>query len=167
MIAFLRAQYQHDCPTYADPTATMVEFGCGGWVGTELEGAVRPFIFHCIAGITNLGILYDGKLASCSNISRDFVQGDLRAEGIRDVWENRYQPFRDMNGRNVEPLASSSCGGCTEWAFCHGGPFHKRTIAGGIRTCLYESLFSQADRVSRIPIVGRFSIVEREGPSSA
>lgn len=80
-----------------------------------------PFIFHCIAGINNLGILYDGKLASCSNISREFIEGDLRKDNIKDVWEDRYQRYR-----NFEWKRKDYCINCDEWDYCHGGPMHLR-----------------------------------------
>ncbi len=131
MIDFLKTEYERYCGAYSDQSTTMVELGCGGWLGTDLEGCVRPFVFHCIAGLNNLGILYDGKLGSCSNISRDFIQGDLRHESIKDVWENRYQPFRDIDWRRT-----GHCETCMEWRFCHGGPMHKRTFDGKVSGCL-------------------------------
>ncbi len=127
IINFLRKEYARGCRTYADPTATMVELGCGGWMGTELEGTIRPFIFHCIAGINNLGILFDGKLASCSNIPRDFVEGDLRKERIRDVWDARYQRYRAFEWRRT-----GLCIGCHQWCYCHGGPMHLRSAEGAM-----------------------------------
>jgi len=127
VISFLRVEYQQSCAFYADPETTMVELGCGGWLGRELEGTFRPMIFHCIAGINNLGILYDGKIASCSNIPREFVEGDLRVDRIRDVWENRYQRYRER-----EWLHTGVCADCDEWNYCHGGPMHKRSPAGDL-----------------------------------
>lgn len=119
IVKFLQGEYQKHCLEYSDPKTTMVELGCGGWFGKELEGTFRPFIFHCIAGINNLGILYDGKLGSCSNISREFIQGDLRKEKIKDVWYNRYQQYRNKN-----LLGNDYCIKCEDWDFCHGGPMH-------------------------------------------
>ncbi|MAG45537.1 MAG: hypothetical protein CMH63_02065 [Nanoarchaeota archaeon] len=72
VIDFLQKEYVENCHKYADQAETMVELGCGGWLGKEVEGTVRPFVFHCVAGINNLGILHDGKLAACSNIPREF-----------------------------------------------------------------------------------------------
>ncbi len=120
VIDFLKAEYGRSCPTYADPSTTMVELGCGGWLGRDLEGLVRPFIWHCIAGINNLGILYDGKLGSCSNISREFIEGDLHTERIKDVWDTRYERYRDR-----EWMKTDTCADCAEWPYCHGGPMHK------------------------------------------
>jgi len=135
VIDFLREEYARSCATYADPAVTMVELGCGGWMGTELEGSIRPFIFHCIAGITNLGILFDGKLASCSNIPRDLVEGDLRKECIRTIWEHRYQRYR-----NCEWKQTAECAGCGQWGFCHGGPMHERLPHGDRYLCLFSRL---------------------------
>jgi radical SAM protein with 4Fe4S-binding SPASM domain len=119
VIHFLQEKYAESCERYGDKDIMMVELGCGGWFGKELEGTFRPFIFHCIAGINNLGILYDGKLASCSNIPREFVEGDLRTENIRTVWETRYQRYR-----NRDWLRKERCENCEDWEYCHGGPMH-------------------------------------------
>lgn len=133
VIDFLKREYEATCADYNDPSSTMVELGCGGWLGTELEGRVRPFIFHCIAGLNNLGILYDGKLGSCSNISREFIEGDLRLERIKDVWENRYQRYR-----NREWMKTGKCINCDQWEYCHGGPMHLRNRQVPLRCLLVE-----------------------------
>ena len=135
VILFLRDEYSRSCKQYTDPSATMVELGCGGWLGRRLEGTVRPMIFHCIAGIVNLGILHDGKLAACSNISRSFVEGDLRQNRILDVWNDGYRRYRDSAWRH-----NGECASCDEWNFCHGGPMHAVTIAGRTHVCIYRSL---------------------------
>lgn len=135
VIGFLQKEYQAGCMSYSDPSATMVELGCGGWLGKEVEGTLRPMIFHCIAGIINLGILYDGKLASCSNISREFIEGDLRTDSIKDVWENRYQRYRDPSWRRM-----GQCADCYEWDYCHGGPMHLSQYAHAHQsTCLCQT----------------------------
>jgi radical SAM protein with 4Fe4S-binding SPASM domain len=100
-------------------------------MGTELEGMIRPLVFHCIAGLNNLGILFDGKLASCSNVSREFIEGDLRKERIKTVWENRYIRFRDFEWKRI-----GECTACDQWDFCHGGPMHKRQGSGEMQECL-------------------------------
>jgi radical SAM protein with 4Fe4S-binding SPASM domain len=134
VIAFLHAEYERDCFAYANPNSTMVELGCGGWLGMELEGAVRPFIFHCIAGITNLGILHDGKLASCSNISRQFIEGDCRKEQIKMVWDTRYQRYRDFAWKRT-----GDCARCDQWCYCHGGPMHTSHVRSRNR-CLCSEI---------------------------
>lgn len=123
LIAFLKDEYGRTCSTYADPRVTMVELGCGGWLGRELEGLVRPFIWHCIAGINNLGILYDGKLGACSNISREFIEGDIRTDGVCKVWELGYGRYRNTDWRRI-----GACALCDEWQYCHGGPMHVQQL---------------------------------------
>lgn len=135
VIDFLKTEYERSCGAYSDQSTTMVELGCGGWLGIELEGRVRPFIFHCIAGLNNLGILYDGKLGSCSNISREFIEGDLRMDGIKNVWENRYKRYRNPEWKRVE-----SCENCDQWCFCHGGPIHKRGGNSTVFHCVHKEL---------------------------
>ena len=135
VIDFLKEEYQKKCLEYSDPKTTMVELGCGGWFGRELEGTFRPFVFHCIAGINNLGILYDGKLGSCSNISREFIEGNLRHEKIKDVWDNRYHRYRNFEWKKV-----GNCVTCDEWDFCHGGPMHKR-IDNKLIDCINKKYF--------------------------
>ncbi|MBN2561530.1 MAG: radical SAM protein [Phycisphaerae bacterium] len=139
VLDFLRTEYAASCATYADPATTMVELGCGGWLGRDLEGLCRPFIWHCIAGINNLGILYDGKLASCSNVSRDFIEGDLRTERIKEVWDNRYERYRDREWMKTGPCAT-----CDEWAYCHGGPMHQRRSNSDHLECPYLGVRSNA-----------------------
>lgn len=139
VLSFLFNEYVRSSPTYANPETTMVELGCGGWLGRDLEGMTRPFIFHCIAGINNLGILYDGKLAACSNIPRVFgFEGDLRrGDKIKDIWENRYERYRNFNWRKTE-----DCADCGEWEYCHGGPMHKMRQDGTRTDCLFQMLCS-------------------------
>jgi len=140
VIEFLKNEYEKSCETYADLKSTIVELGCGGWTGMQLEGTFRPFIFHCIAGINNLGILYDGKLASCNNISRAFIEGDLRKERIKDVWENRYYRYRNFEWKRI-----GDCVSCDQWDYCHGGPMHKRLYDDGMLNCLYKILTEEKE----------------------
>ncbi|MFA4960161.1 MAG: radical SAM protein [Candidatus Pacearchaeota archaeon] len=137
-IQFLREEHRKNFQTYVDPKSIIVELGCGGWCGGELEGRVRPFIFHCVAGINNLGILYDGKLAACSNIPREFgFEGDLRKDKILDVWNKGYTKYRRFDWKKT-----GECNSCDEWDYCHGGPMHKMRHDGTRTDCLYQTIES-------------------------
>jgi radical SAM protein with 4Fe4S-binding SPASM domain len=118
-----------------DRGQTQVELACGGWLGMELEGRVRPYVWHCVAGVNLLGILYDGGIASCSNIPRAFVEGNVRTDDILDVWQNRYHKHRTFDWKKV-----GDCMDCDQWDFCQGGPMHKRLPDGRMLNCLYEAL---------------------------
>ena len=139
VISFLFNEYVTNCEKYANSEYTMVELGCGGWVGKNLEGMIRPFLFHCIAGINNLGILYDGKLAACSNIPRELgFEGDLRKDRIKDIWEDKYQKYRNFDWKKT-----GDCQNCQEWDYCHGGPMHKMRKDGSKTDCIYQTLNSE------------------------
>ena len=136
VISFLQREYAKNCHKYSDQKETMVELGCGGWLGQEVEGTVRPFIFHCVAGINNLGILYDGKLAACSNIPREFgFEGDLKTDRIKDIWVNKYQRHRDFEWKKT-----GDCQSCGEWDYCHGAPMHKMKSDGSRTDCIYQTI---------------------------
>ncbi|MGD2086398.1 MAG: radical SAM protein [Candidatus Aminicenantes bacterium] len=96
-----------------------VEFACGGWLGKEWEGIVRPYIFHCVSGIDTMTILYDGSITGCPVVSRKFIQGNIRTDNIHEIWENKFEIFRNFNLR-----AKGKCLKCSDWLFCHGGPMH-------------------------------------------
>lgn len=98
---------------------TQIEFGCGGWLGTELEGRVRPFIFHCVSGINTITILYDGSITGCPNLSNDFIEGNLKKDRIADIWNNGFYRFRNFSWKK-----RGICKKCNQWNYCHGGPTH-------------------------------------------
>jgi radical SAM protein with 4Fe4S-binding SPASM domain len=115
-----------------DKMQTQVELACGGWLGIDLEGRVRPYIWHCVAGINLLGILYDGSIASCSNIPRDFTEGNVRTDDILDVWKNRFEKYRNREWKKV-----GDCTDCDQWEYCQGGPMHKRLPDGTMLNCIF------------------------------
>jgi len=111
-----------------------VELGCGQWYGKEYEGLIRPYIWHCIAGITVMSILADGSIAACNNIPRYYIQGNVRTDNIRDVWENKYKPFREFGWKK-----SRICSNCKDWDLCHGGDVHLRDEKGNmIKECFFH-----------------------------
>lgn len=112
-LASVRAQHQ------VEPKTFEVEIGCGGWLGREWEGVVRPYIFHCVSGLDTMTILYDGGITGCPVVSRNLIQGNVREDSVKDVWENRFSLFRDAKQR-----ASEHCLTCSDWACCHGGCLH-------------------------------------------
>ena len=119
-----------------NPGGLAVELGCGQWYGQQLEGLVRPYIWHCIAGINVMSILADGSLGACNNIDRQFVQGNVKTSRIRDVWESRYRPFREFQWKKV-----GECENCDAWDLCHGGDMHMRSADGQMMgNCFYRWL---------------------------
>jgi radical SAM protein with 4Fe4S-binding SPASM domain len=90
-----------------------------GYLGEEYEGAVRPYLCRCGAGVTIGGVLYDGRIGACPELSDAFVQGHIDADRFADVWEERYGVFRDRAWARRGPCAS-----CDAFDICRGGAMH-------------------------------------------
>lgn len=108
------------------------ELGCNGWLGTSIEGVVRPYIWSCIAGRTCLGIMHDGGLGACAHIDRAFLQGNVREDNILGVWKNGYGIFRNRPPQEL-------CSGCKEKAYC-ALPMHKLQPNGKLRDCIFRKI---------------------------
>jgi radical SAM protein with 4Fe4S-binding SPASM domain len=116
-------------------TEIEVELGCAGWPGLDLALHIASFsIPRCIGGLVQLGVLHDGKIGACNNISCDVnIQGDWRkGEKIIDIWEKRFRLHR-RSSPLIEGLRKEggSCNGCNEWDYCHGGPLHRLELKDG------------------------------------
>ena len=112
------------------------EMGCGQWYGKNLEGLVRPYIWHCIAGINLLGIMSDGSIGACNNIDRSYCQGNILKDDIKEIWEHRFEVFRDKTWAKC-----GECSSCTDWDLCNGGEMHMRNAQGDrISQCFFNWL---------------------------
>jgi radical SAM protein with 4Fe4S-binding SPASM domain len=110
------------------------EFCEEGFLGNRFEGVVRPYLSQCRAGITTAGILCDGRIGACPELGEAFVQGDIRRERLRDVWEQRYQVLRDRSWTR-----RGRCAGCVHYERCGGGAMHLYAKPGEeILRCLYD-----------------------------
>jgi radical SAM protein with 4Fe4S-binding SPASM domain len=97
-----------------------VSFEESGFLGLKYEGRVRDWHFKCPAGISVASILHDGAIGACPSLGRNMVEGDGRRERFSDVWNNRYQRFRDRKATRYK----GPCRQCTWWDFCEGGSLH-------------------------------------------
>lgn len=94
-----------------------VVYGCSHFLGLEYEREVRPWYFLCNAGVYTASIMYNGDIGACLDIERrpELIQGNIRNDDFKSVWENKFIPFRDKSHR---------CKGCKYDKFCAGGSFH-------------------------------------------
>ncbi|MBP7126043.1 radical SAM protein [Myxococcota bacterium] len=116
-----------------DPRLPVPEHSEEGFLGWRFEGRVRPYLAQCRAGVEVAGILADGHIGACPELSPAFHQGDIRRERLKDVWERRYQVFRDRSWTRRGP-----CGTCDHWDWCRGGALHLYTEPGAsFARCLY------------------------------
>lgn len=104
-------------------------FCCEGFMaGYERE--VRDYMFDCQAGVTIASILLDGSIAACPSIRADYTQGNIYKDDFWDVWQNRYQPYRDRRW-----MKTGLCEDCSFWRYCEGNGMHLRDSAGKITHC--------------------------------
>ena len=96
-----------------------VTFSCEGYLG-RYEEKVRPVRHFCHAGINIASVLIDGRICACPNIDRDvFSQGNIYRDNLYDVWENKFQVFRNRNWAK-----KGTCSRCPQFKNCQGGGMH-------------------------------------------
>jgi radical SAM enzyme (rSAM/lipoprotein system) len=106
-----------------------LNYGCEGFLGSY-EREVRDEFFFCRAGIHIASILADGSLSACPNLRQHFVQGNIYNDNFREVWENRYQVFRDRSWTKT-----GLCADCEFHKYCEGNGMHLRDEDGGLLFC--------------------------------
>lgn len=113
------------------------KFSCEAYVG-PYERKVRDWYYFCRAGITIGSVLVDGTISACPNIDRRFAQGNIYQDDFLDVWENRFQIFRDRSW-----MKKGICKDCKVYKNCLGGAMHlHRKDNEGILICHYRKLIN-------------------------
>ncbi|MBN1650484.1 MAG: TIGR04133 family radical SAM/SPASM protein [Bacteroidales bacterium] len=95
-----------------------VNFSCEGYVG-DYETKVRDSYFFCRAGINIGSILIDGSIMACPNIDRSFSQGNINQDNFFEIWQSKYQAFRDRSWTK-----KGECASCNAYKDCQGNGFH-------------------------------------------
>ena len=106
-----------------------LSYGCEGFLG-KYEGEVRDSFFACNAGVTVGSILVDGSISACPSIRSDFHQGNIYQDNFMQVWEERFQPFR-----NRDWMKKDACGDCSFFRYCEGNGMHLRDENGNLLFC--------------------------------
>ena len=98
-----------------------VVYGCAGFLGTEFEGEVRPWLFNCNTGINTASILQNGDIFVCPNVPRqpELIQGNVRKDNFMKVWDEKFEFFRDADRTKCQ-----DCAKCKEWKYCRGSSMH-------------------------------------------
>lgn len=96
-------------------------YGCSHFLGEELEYELRDWYFICNAGIYTASIMANGDIAACLDIERrpELIQGNIRKDNFKEVWENGFKQYRDPTFRK-----RGICADCDKWEFCAGDSFH-------------------------------------------
>ena len=111
-------------------TSMLCYYGCEGFLG-DYEGEVRDHLFHCQAGVSVASVLIDGSISACTSIRSDYHQGNIYQDDLWDVWENRFQPYRNRSwAKDTAP-----CRDCKLFRYCEGGGMHQRGQDGQLIIC--------------------------------
>jgi radical SAM protein with 4Fe4S-binding SPASM domain len=100
-------------------TGFSLNFSCEGYLPPALDEQVRDEPYFCRAGINIASVLCDGAIGACPNIARSLVQGNIRRDDFKEVWEKRFEPFVRREWMRTGPCAS-----CTHWKSCQGNSLH-------------------------------------------
>jgi radical SAM enzyme (rSAM/lipoprotein system) len=113
-----------------------LNYSCEGFLGAY-ERDVRDNFFFCRAGINIASVLADGFISACPDLRENFIQGNIYQDNFRDVWENKYQIFRDKRWTKI-----GICADCKFYSHCEGNSMHLRDEKTG------ELLFCHLKRLT-------------------
>ena len=111
-----------------------LSYGCEGFLGSY-EAEVRDNFFFCRAGINVGSVLVDGSISACPNLRANFIQGNIYNDDFMEVWNKRYQPFR-----NREWTKTGDCADCKYFRYCQGNGMHLRDENGNLLFCHLKRL---------------------------
>lgn len=109
-------------------------YACEGFLG-DYEAKVRDHFYQCAAGISVASIRVDGSISGCTSIRANYHQGNIYRDHFWEVWENRFEPFR-----NREWTRKGPCADCRVFRYCQGGGMHLRDDNGDLLCCHYRRL---------------------------
>ena len=110
------------------------DYGCDGFLG-RYEGEVRNHYYSCSAGINVASILADGSISGCLSIRNDYHQGNIYQDSFWEVWQNRFNVYRDRKW-----MKTDQCAHCKMWRYCQGNGFHLRDGEGKLQVCQYNMI---------------------------
>jgi radical SAM enzyme (rSAM/lipoprotein system) len=113
-----------------------VNYGCEGFLGGyELE--VRDSFYECHAGISTASVLADGSVSGCTSIRSNYYQGNIYKEAFIDIWNNKFESYR-----NREWMKKGECAGCSLFRYCEGNGMHLRDNNGDLLFCHHNRIFN-------------------------
>lgn len=114
-----------------------ISYACDGFLGSY-EGEVRSHYFNCSSGVNVASIRADGAVSGCLSIRSDYNQGNIYTDSFWDVWEKRFEKFRDRKW-----MRNGDCANCNMWRYCQGNGMHLRDEHGNLMMCQYRLIKSQ------------------------
>lgn len=112
----------------------MASYSCEGFLG-GYEMSVRTNPFECHAGIGIASIRVNGDISGCTSVRGNFTQGNIYKDNFWDVWQNRFEKFR-----NRAWAKRGVCADCKMWQYCEGNGMHLYDDDGNLLVCHYQRL---------------------------
>lgn len=109
-------------------------YSCEGFIG-GYEMRVRTNPFECHAGIGIASIRVNGDISGCTSVRGNFTQGNIYRDNFWDVWQNRFEKFR-----NRAWAKKGKCADCKMWQFCEGNGMHLYDDDENLLICHYQRL---------------------------
>ena len=104
-------------------------YACEGYLG-RYERQVRDNFFFCRAGIEVASVLCDGSISGCTSIRSNMHQGNIYKDNLWEVWQNRFEPYRDRRWTK-----KGQCADCKVWRYCEGNGLHLYDDNGDLLSC--------------------------------
>jgi len=106
-----------------------LSYSCEGFLGIY-EHRVRDYQYFCQAGINVASVLADGSVSGCLSIRSDYNQGNIYKDSFADIWENRFEKYR-----NHSWMKNGECAECKFWRYCEGNGMHLHGSDGKLMMC--------------------------------
>ena len=119
-----------------------INYGCEGFLG-DYEREVRDNFFFCRAGINIASILVDGSISACPNLRDNFIQGNIYQDNFAEIWQNKYDIFRDRSWTNT-----GLCSNCEFYKYCEGNGMHLRDEKTGELLFCHLKRIEEGERMS-------------------
>ena len=116
-----------------------VSYACEGFLG-DYEREVRDQFFYCRAGIEVMSIRCNGDISGCTSIRSNFSQGNIYRDDLWEVWQNRFQKFRDRSWTHKE-----QCARCKVFRYCEGSGLHLYDEQDHLLGCHYQRLLNRSN----------------------
>ena len=91
-----------------------LSYACEGFLG-GYEGEVRDDFYSARRGFGLPRSGWTGRFRGCTSIRANFHQGNIYRDSFWDVWQNRFDKFRDR-----EWARKGECADCKMWRFLSG-----------------------------------------------
>ncbi len=112
----------------------MASYGCEGFLaGYEMRVRTNPF--ECHAGVGVASIRVNGDISGCTSVRANFTQGNIYEDNFWDVWQNRFEKFR-----NRDWAKKGKCADCKMWQYCEGNGMHLYDDDENLLVCHYHRL---------------------------